>query len=90
MVRISEGGWGYNGNPDAPTFTPSIAVSGHRLIRDAAGNWTGGWERDAAGNLIPTMCHTHVTDGRIEFLGDCTHALAGQTVSLPPYPDPEE
>lgn len=28
-------------------------------------------------------CHSYVTDGRIQFLGDCTHALAGQTVDLP-------
>jgi len=30
-----------------------------------------------------TVCHSFVTDGRIQFLGDCTHALAGQTVYLP-------
>ena len=29
------------------------------------------------------VCHSFVTDGRIQFLGDCTHALAGQTVDLP-------
>lgn len=29
-------------------------------------------------------CHSYVTDGRIQFLGDCDHALAGQTVDLPP------
>ena len=28
-------------------------------------------------------CHSFVTDGRIQFLSDCTHALAGQTVDLP-------
>lgn len=30
------------------------------------------------------VCHSFVTDGRIQFLADCTHALAGQTVDLPP------
>jgi Family of unknown function (DUF6527) len=30
-------------------------------------------------------CHSFVTDGRIAFLADCTHALAGQTVDLPPW-----
>lgn len=29
------------------------------------------------------VCHSFVTDGRIQFLNDCTHALAGQTVELP-------
>ena len=32
------------------------------------------------------VCHTFVTDGRIQFLSDCTHALAGQTVDLPDIP----
>lgn len=58
--------WGYNGNPDAPTFTPSILVT-----------WDFGPAREKK------CCHSFVTDGRIRFLGDCTHALAGQTVDLP-------
>lgn len=29
------------------------------------------------------VCHSFVTDGKIEFLSDSTHALAGQTVELP-------
>lgn len=28
-------------------------------------------------------CHSFVTDGRIQFLNDCTHALVGKTVELP-------
>lgn len=28
-------------------------------------------------------CHLYVTDGRLAFLSDCTHGLAGQTVDLP-------
>jgi len=28
-------------------------------------------------------CHSFVRDGRIQFLGDCTHELAGKTVPLP-------
>jgi hypothetical protein len=30
-------------------------------------------------------CHSFVTDGRIQFLADSTHALAGQTVDLQPW-----
>lgn len=29
-----------------------------------------------------TVCHSFVREGMIEFLSDCTHALAGQTVPL--------
>lgn len=32
-------------------------------------------------------CHSYLRGGRWEFLGDCTHALAGQTVDAPPLPD---
>ncbi len=28
------------------------------------------------------ICHSFVTDGKIQFLSDCTHKLAGQTVDL--------
>lgn len=31
----------------------------------------------------PFTCHSFVRDGQIQFLGDCTHALAGQTLDLP-------
>lgn len=34
-------------------------------------------------------CHSFVNDGRIQFLGDSTHALAGQTVELPECPNQE-
>lgn len=33
-----------------------------------------------------TVCHSFVTEGRIQFCGDCTHSFSGQTVDLPPWP----
>jgi Family of unknown function (DUF6527) len=33
------------------------------------------------------ICHSYVKQGRWEFLSDCTHALAGQSVALPPLPE---
>ena len=32
----------------------------------------------------PEVCHSFVTNGQIQFLSDCTHSLAGQTVDLQP------
>lgn len=29
------------------------------------------------------ICHSFITDGSIEYLSDCTHELAGETVPLP-------
>lgn len=31
-------------------------------------------------------CHYFLKAGRIQFLGDCTHKLAGQTIDLPDLP----
>jgi hypothetical protein len=76
--------WGFNGDYDQPTFTPSVHVAGHKVIRDSDGSWTGEWERDSAGNPVPSVCHSFVRDGQIQFLGDCTHDLTGKTVPLEP------
>ena len=32
------------------------------------------------------VCHYFLRAGRIEYLGDCTHGLKGQTVDLPDLP----
>lgn len=64
--------WTYNGNPDAPTFMPSVLVQYNGKDADQPG-------RPSA------VCHSFVTDGRIQFLNDSTHKLAGQTVDLPDF-----
>lgn len=33
------------------------------------------------------FCHSYIRNGMIEFLGDSTHELAGQTVELPHFPE---
>ena len=35
-------------------------------------------------------CHSMVTDGKIEFLGDSTHELSGKTVEIPEFEDLDE
>ena len=32
------------------------------------------------------VCHSFVTAGQIQFLGDCTHALANKAVPVPEWP----
>jgi len=29
-------------------------------------------------------CHLYVTNGRIQYLGDCSHAMAGKTIDMEP------
>jgi hypothetical protein len=36
------------------------------------------------------VCHSFVRDGQIQFLSDCTHPLAGQTVPLSEVKDDNE
>ncbi|MAM25812.1 MAG: ammonia monooxygenase [Rhodobacteraceae bacterium] len=67
-------GWSFNGDGDSPTFSPSVLVRTGTAVNP---NFV-----DEPGDP-PTVCHSFVTDGRIQFLNDCTHALAGQTVELP-------
>lgn len=75
-------GWTWNGDGDAPTFQPSILVQGKaRILTDEehARIMQNGEKID----LPDLRCHSYVMDGRIRFLNDCTHALAGQLVDLP-------
>ena len=81
--------WGWNGDKTKPTFSPSVLAQGNKLTLNEHGNWDGGWERDSKGSPIPYVCHSFIADGWIQFLGDCTHALAGQTVDLPDFPRDE-
>lgn len=34
------------------------------------------------GSMKPYICHSFVTDGKIQFLTDCNHELAGQTIEM--------
>jgi hypothetical protein len=65
-VRINST-WGWNGDLERPTFTPSILT---RFTMQ-------GQER---------VCHSFLTDGVWHFLGDCTHALAGQDAPMVDLP----
>lgn len=60
--------WDWDGNLEAPTFSPSYLEYG--------------WENDAR-----ERCHSFIKAGKWQFLSDCTHALAGQTVDMVPVPD---
>ncbi|MFD6316924.1 DUF6527 family protein [Methylorubrum thiocyanatum] len=81
--------WGFNGNYDRPTFTPSVLVrTGHHVPGHSAGPCWCTYNAEHPEEPAPfacTVCHSFVTDGQIQFLSDCTHALAGQTVPLPSF-----
>jgi hypothetical protein len=83
--------WSFNGNLDKPTLSPSLLV---RYIKEPPQDpVTGDFERDANGKyklgpdgriagIKDCVCHSFIRDGQIQFLTDCTHALAGKTVPM--------
>lgn len=95
MLNIGEGrpSWGFNGNYDKPTFTPSVLVTSGHYAPGQEGKpcWCTYYkdhpEEDDGFKCI--CCHSYVTDGRISFLVDSSHELSGQTVALAAPPDGE-
>ncbi len=71
-----DGAWSWNGSATRPTFMPSVLVTYNGADAGHAG-------------APPAVCHSFVVDGQMQMLGDCTHALAGQTVPIPPWPRAE-
>ncbi len=73
--------WTFDGNMERPTISPSILVRGKQ--------WDPKYSFHNPRHLVapgqPKVCHSFVRAGRWEYLGDCTHALAGQTVDGVPF-----
>lgn len=69
--------WTFDGNFDAPTFEASYLSYGWEAPPEAAARGIKGAPR----------CHSFVRLGRIQYLGDSEHPLAGQTVDMVPLPD---
>lgn len=68
--------WTFNGNFQRPTFAPSL----NRKIN------TPDMGRHYQPDVASTVCHCFIRDGKIQFLGDCTHPLRGKTVDMPDVP----
>jgi hypothetical protein len=70
-VPFGANGWSFDGNVGSPTLAPSLKLT-----------------YTITGEPAPTfVCQSFVRNGRIEYLGDCTHAMAGQTVDLLEFPE---
>jgi hypothetical protein len=59
---------------------------------DPVWSWNGSIESPtfspsllAMANMADKRCHSFVKDGKIQFLNDCFHELAGQTVDIPDW-----
>jgi len=82
--------WQFNGDFKKPTLTPSILVTGTKLTAEGYRQYEE-WIAKGCPMLQepfssePNVCHSFVTDGQIQYLGDCSHDLAGQTIELPEF-----
>lgn len=81
--------WGWNGSFDRPTFTPSILVKSTEFTEKGREQYRL-WMEESVPlpeqiDSRPTVCHSYVDDGKIQFLNDSTHSLAGQTIELPDW-----
>lgn len=92
------GAWGWNGDVEKPVFTPSVLLSSTRLTEKGNADleaWRASGMPSRNGvpfESAPFVCHTFVgcngaQPGEVIFLGDCTHALAGQVQPLADLPD---
>ncbi|OFY87840.1 MAG: hypothetical protein A3F72_02925 [Bacteroidetes bacterium RIFCSPLOWO2_12_FULL_35_15] len=71
--------WGFNGDVNNPTFTPSINEKAGRFVDvNVKGNeeWLSNPENSY-------HCHFIITNGKIKFCGDCSHELKNLTIELP-------
>jgi len=68
--------WQFNGNLESPSFSPSLV--------ELTGSYADPKFIDPE-DIPPTRCHLIMTNGIINFCGDCTHELAGKSVELPDF-----
>lgn len=93
QVGVKEGAgprWEWNGNVEFPTFKPSVLTQWYTYEPPASFDDLELLEKIRSGEIVQTrvnkICHTFITDGVVQFLGDCTHQFAGQTLPLPDLP----
>ena len=82
--------WTFDGNEEFPTFAPSLHIkTGHYCAGQPTAENCEWCKEDTADGIrsMCIVCHSFIRNGRIEFLSDCTHELAGQTVDLPDLDD---
>lgn len=73
-------GWGWNGDTQKPTFEPSVLSHPMKRSFDEAD------PENESPKPLPG-CHSFVRDGKIEYLSDSEHDLAGKTVDMVPLPE---
>lgn len=79
--------WTWDNNTIKPNIIPSIVNKEIRKDLSEIERKEYELERANIGNgtldgKFATRCHLNVTNGKIIYLGDCTHHLSGQTIDM--------
>lgn len=85
--------WTWNGSTDNPTFNPSVLAMPRQKLNEAGKAEIDNAEREGRSvslteehRVMTPRCHSFVRDGRIEYLSDSEHPLAGQTIDMVTLP----
>lgn len=77
--------WHWNGDRERPTITPSMDItSGHYSPGSGEKCWCT-YATEHPNEPAPFhcyRCHIVVTDGKLHYQPDCSHALRGQTIEM--------
>lgn len=84
-IHIGPGGWTWD--EQTLTVTPSIKVESRRWEPPVTPENLADWKRQPwEQHRVDRICHSFLHNGVWEFLSDCTHALVGQRIPLPEWP----
>lgn len=94
-MHVFDERWAFDGNFEAPTFTPSMSSKYGCFVEGAPRRPDGKCDicerHKANGTRTPCcICHFNVTKGQIIFHADCTHGWGGRTVALTRPPEGAE
>lgn len=92
-IHALDAKWTFNGDTEKPTFSPSVLVRSGHYAPHAGPDDCWCTYKPEPGETVPFtcyLCHSFVRDGMVEFLGDCTHGLKGQTAAIPDWPYDKE
>ena len=83
QISVDVDGWTWDGNELAPTINPSILMTGKQW-KHGETFYKPRHKVEAGGEI---RCHSWIRDGQWQFLADCTHGLANQTIAMVPLPE---
>lgn len=89
QVHTIDDKWTYSGTDEKPTVRASVKAMYVKVPNPLPHDENGRIMFDENKRVIGAkdmICHLFITDGKIRYLNDCTHEMAGQTVDMEDLP----